>query len=50
MKKQYSFLNQRGSGTRTQVFISIAWCKRIVVRETVLIGVPKVKTSISESL
>lgn len=34
----------------TQVFISIAWCKRIVARAMVLMGVPKVKTSMSESL
>ena len=44
------FLGPKGLGALTQVFISIAWCKRIVAREMVLMGVPKVKTSISESL
>ena len=37
-------------GTRDVSPYGSIWCKRIVAREMVLMGVPKVKTSISESL
>lgn len=41
---------KRPGQTHTHVFISRAWCKRMVRREMVLMGFPKENTSMSESL
>lgn len=42
-------VNRTGE-THTHVFISRAWCKRMVRREMVLMGFPKENTSMSEPL